>query len=294
MAIELRSTGGRAVILPEFGGRLHQLFVVIDGREEPLLFSPDDPAEYHTWPTRGGSFPMAPWANRINSGTFPWAGQAVSVPAEGTPHAIHGRVFNRPWEVVARTSRVVELLTTFDDGWPWQGRAWQRFEITPTGLRMKMEVRSEREAFPAGCGWHPWFRRDVAGAESVKVVVPASKRYILDHQIPTGELVAPLGDYDLTSGITLGDRRLDDCYTGLTSPIEVDWGRVRLRISIEGVEPHVMVHTPPQAFCIEPQTCAPDAFNLDARGFRGVGAAIVIPGRPVSIASRWDWHVSSS
>ncbi|MEP6871724.1 MAG: hypothetical protein ABI939_07725 [Anaerolineaceae bacterium] len=124
--------------------------------------------------------------------------------------------------------------------------------------------------------------------------VPASERYLLEEQIPTGALVTPRGAYNLTGGTALAERRLDDCYTALTGPIEVDWGRIRLRISVECPEPHVMVHTPPQAFCIEPQTCAPDAFNLDARGFTGVGAATATPGRPVSIASRWDWDVSSS
>lgn len=291
MAIELRSSGGRAVILPEFGGRLHQLLVVVDGREEPLLFSPEDPAGYMAHPARGGSFPMAPWPNRISGSTFPWAGKIVTVPSGGKPHANHGRVLHQPWEVVARTARVVELAAAFDDGWPWAGRAWQRFEITPTGLRMKLEVRSDRETFPAGCGWHPWFRRDVAGAEAVRVTLPAPHRYVLHEQIPTGALVVPGGEFDLSGGPALGDRRLDDCYTGLTAPVEIDWGRLRLRMSVDCPQPHVMVHTPPQAFCIEPQTCAPDAFNLDARGVQGTGAAIAIPGRPVSIASRWDWEV---
>jgi len=294
MAIELRSTGGRAVILPEYGGRLHQLFALIDGREEPLLFSPEDPTEYALNPFWGGSFPMAPWPNRIAGGAFPWAGKAWTVPAERNSHALHGLVLNQPWDVVARTARVVELVTTLADGWPWRGRVWQRYEITPTGLRMKLEVRSEREAFPAGCGWHPWFRRDVADAASVRVSVPAASRYVLDGQIPTGVSVAPSGASDLARGPELGERRLDDCYTALSGPVEIEWGRLRLRISIECAVPHVMVYTQPEAFCIEPQSCAPDAFNLDARGIQGTGAAFAMPGRPVSIASRWEWSVGES
>lgn len=290
MAIELRSLGGRAVILPEQGGRMHQLFVAIDGGEEPLLFSPSSPADHAAHPTRGGSFPMAPWPNRIGDSTFHWAGQHVSVPSEGKRHANHGRVLDRPWEVVARTARVVELSVAID-GWPWPARVWQRYEITPTALRMKMEVRSEREAFPAGCGWHPWFRRGVAGATDVRVRLRANHRYVLEDQLPTGEIVAPSGAHDLSEGLELGERRLDDCYTGLTAPVEIDWGRIRLSMTVDSPQPHVMVHTPPQAFCIEPQSCAPDAFNLDDRGLPGTGAATARPGRPVSIASRWQWEV---
>jgi galactose mutarotase-like enzyme len=57
MPIELRSNNARAVILLEYGGRLHQLFVPFEGREEPLLYGPREVEAYRERPTRGGSFP---------------------------------------------------------------------------------------------------------------------------------------------------------------------------------------------------------------------------------------------
>lgn len=290
MAIELKSGGATALILPEYGGRLHQLTVMVGGEPTPLLHSPEDVREYAERPTRGGSFPMAPWPNRIRDGRFEYQGREYEVPRDGKPHAIHGRVLQRPWEVVARTARVVELVAPFDDGWPWRGRAWQRFELTDDALRMKLEVRAEREAFPAGCGWHPWFRRDVAGAKDVRVGLPAEKRYVLEEQIPTGELVAPDGDYDLRDGAPLGERRIDDCYTALSGPVTIDWGRVRLSMTIDCPQPHVQLFTPDYALCVEPQTCAPDAFNLAARGSMTDGMAVAAPGRSVGIESRWSWE----
>ena len=287
MAIELRSGGASAVILPEYGGRLHQLSVPIAGGEVPLLASPADPEEYATRPTRGGSFPMAPWPNRVRAGRISWGGRDYQLPIDRDPNAIHGRVHFRPWTVVARTARVVELSCEFDDGWPWQGRAWQRFELRDDSLRMKLEVRSAREAFPAGCGWHPWFRRDVS-AGGVRVTVPASRRYLLEGQLPTGECVVPMGDY-LLDGRPLGDRRLDDCYAGIEGPVLIDWGNLKLSITIDCAFPMAMVHTPPEAFCIEPQTCAPDPFNLAAAGSTNEGLAIARPGSPVSLTSEWRW-----
>src|SRR4029079_18414208 len=119
-------------------------------------------------PTYGGCFPMAPWPNRISGGLFPWRGTIVSV-ENGRENALHGLVLDQPWDVVARVGRVVEMTCDFGGRWPWAGKVWQRIELGPNFLAMKMEVRSSREAFPAGCGWHPWFRRDVAGSISVRL-----------------------------------------------------------------------------------------------------------------------------
>ena len=288
MPIELAHNGATAILFPEFGGRLHQLFVPAGGVDEPLLESPFDPAEYRDHPARGGCFPMAPWPNRIRDGQFSWAGREWQVPLDGEPHAIHGRVHTAPWRVVARTGRVCEMDAPFDEGWPWEGKAWQRFELRDRSLLMKLEVRSAREPFPAGCGWHPCFRRDVAGAPGVQVSLPATRRYVLDEHLPTGEL-APVEDiYDLRNDF-LGDRRLDDCYTGLLGPIEINWGRLSLQITTDCLYPHVQVYTPVDAFCIEPQTCAPDAFNLAARGATNDGTMIARPGKAVSITCEWTW-----
>jgi len=186
MAIELRSKTARAVILPEHGGRLHQLYINIDRREESIFWSPDDPAEYDAHPTRGGCFPMAPWPNRIAGGRFEWRNGECAVPLDGKPDANHGRVANVPWRVVARTGRVVELAAEFDKSWPWAGKAWQRIEITDRALRLKMEVRSEREEFPAGCGWHPWFRRDAFGADPTAVAVTLNASEVYEAEIRVG------------------------------------------------------------------------------------------------------------
>ena len=292
MAIELVSAAGRAVILPEFGGRLHQLYVRHDGDEQPVLWSPEDPAAYAQKPTHGGCFPMAPWPNRIAGSTFRWNGQEYLVPDGGKPNAIHGRVLNVPWTVVARTARVCEMTAAFDEGWPWQGAAWQRIEMTSTGLRMKLEVRTQREPFPAGCGWHPWFRRTAFGSDDVALEFSAEERYVSADDLPTGELVRPSGDYDFSRGDAVAGRKVDACYRAISGPVELRWGEAALRIEIAAPEPHAMVYTPDFALCVEPQTCAPDAFNLAARGVPGTGFAVAEPGKAVAIESRWSWSNS--
>jgi aldose 1-epimerase len=289
VAIELRSNTARAVLLPEYGGRLHQLFVPFKGREEPFLYGPGDVEAYRDRPTRGGSFPMAPWPNRIAGSRFAWNGAEFHVPADGKPNAIHGQVLDMAWSVGERTESSAELWCELDEGWPWRGHAWQRFELTEGRLEMRLEVHAAESPFPAGCGWHPWFRRDAFGSDDVRVGVMAGRRYVLSEQLPTGETVPPASDFDLASAPRLGDRRLDDCYAGIDGPVTVDWGPVRLRMSIECAQPHVQVYTPAEAFCVEPQTCAPDAFNLAARRLKGTGFAVAEPGLPLSLTSVWAW-----
>ncbi len=286
MTIELRSPAVRALIEPAHGGRLHQLFVEIDGLERPLLVSPEDPAEYAANPATGGCYPMAPWPNRVRDGTFEWRGQRVVI-SNGRENALHGLVLDQAWDVVARTGRVVEMTREFGPAWPWEGRAWQRIELGANFLAMKMEVRSGRETFPAGCGWHPWFRRDVGRSAEVRVTVPAAQRYVLQEKLPTGELVEVAGEH-LLDGRPLGERRLDDCYTGFedTGSAVIEWDRLRLEMAFACPVPHLQVFTPPGAVCIEPQTCAPDAFNLPGPTS---GAAVVAPGRALALSSRWTW-----
>lgn len=278
------------VIEPAFGGRLHQLFVAIDGVEIPLLSSPADAAAYALEPLAGGCYPMAPWPNRVRDGAFNWNGQDYRV-SNGREHALHGLVCDRPWQVVARVGRVVELACELDERWPWQGRVWQRFELGPNFLAMKLEVRAAPEAFAAGCGWHPWFRRtlsDREDPEAVKLRLGARRRYMFMAQLPSGHTVAPAGDH-LLDGRPLAGRRLDDCYTALEPGVAtIEWPRLRLTVTVDCAFPHVQVYTPPEAFCLEPQTCAPDAFNLPDPS---AGGAVAAPGRPVSLSCRWTWEV---
>jgi hypothetical protein len=51
------------------------------------------------------------------------------------------------------------------------------------------------------------------------------------------------------------------------------------------------VYTPKHAVCIEPQTCAPDAFNLAAQGMPGAGMAVVDERHPLVATTVWRWKI---
>jgi galactose mutarotase-like enzyme len=57
---------------------------------------------------------------------------------------------------------------------------------------------------------------------------------------------------------------------------------------------HVVVYTPPHALCIEPQTCAIDAFNLASRGAANAGLRIVDEDHPLEASSMWRWRAGDA
>ena len=79
----------RVLIDAEHGGRIASLSVA--GME--LLVNAG--ASALDW----GCYPMAPFAGRIRNGRFSFKGTEHQLPRNAAPHAIHGTVFERPWEV---------------------------------------------------------------------------------------------------------------------------------------------------------------------------------------------------
>jgi galactose mutarotase-like enzyme len=67
------------------------------------------------------------------------------------------------------------------------------------------------------------------------------------------------------------------------------WDDLEVWMEWSGTGTHAVVYTPPEAVCLEPQTCAIDAFNLQARGIDDIGVAVVEPGHPLVASTTWRW-----
>ncbi len=281
----------RCAVVPEAGGRLHQL-EIFDGHDWlPLLFSSDDPRDTLAAPTMSGSYAMVPWPNRIAAGIFTFQDDTYIVPQNHHGHAIHGFGFDRPWRIDSRTETACRLSLDFGEAWPFGARAVQEIEVQDDAIIQRVEVRATAGPSPAGAGWHPWFRRDVRPDAQPRVGVPADEIYETAHETPTGKLLPVAGDTDLRDGPELRDRRLDTCYRGVRAPMSIRWGDIELTMEQSPDVAHAVVYTPPEAFCVEPQTCAIDAFNLAARGFADSGAVTVTPGSPLVATTTWRWRI---
>jgi len=248
--------GARVEIDLDAGCRLASFAV---GGRELLVTAGPGPIDW-------GCYPMAPYAGRVREGRFTFAGREYRLPRTLGGHAIHGSVYLRRWEAESDTSFVTEL----GPDWPFPGLARQEVLLAPGGLALRLEVHSGRGAMPASCGWHPWFRRQVAGAEAVLDFRPGFM-FGRDAAGITTRALQP---------VTEGP--WDDCFGGVEQAPAVTWPGV-LQLELESNCDHWVVFTErAHALCVEPQSAPPDALNHDP--------FVVEPGRPLVATCTIRWN----
>lgn len=261
----LEAAHARLEVSPADGGRISS-FVV---RGSELLRSGGAGDGGILW----GSFPMVPFAGRIRRGHFRFADRDVQLHLNHPPDAIHGTVHERHWQVDDPTTVSIDL----GPAWPFSGRVVQRFALEDDRLDVSLTLLAE-EPMPAALGWHPWFRRRLAGtldrpaasSAPVDLHLDAASMYLRDIDgLPTGELVKPPpGPWD-------------DCFTGLRSPPRLTWPGV-LELELTSSCDHWVVYDePPDAVCVEPQTGPPDFVNL--------APSTTLPGEPLVATMTWRW-----
>jgi aldose 1-epimerase len=282
--VELSAGGVVMRVDPADGGRIVSL--VIGGVERILPKArarAREPALY--W----GCYPMVPWAGRLAYGRIPTRDGEVRLEPNLPPSAIHGLCFDKSWEILGSGATAVTMICELRGlGWPFGGRARQTLRLGARGLELELEVGGYQRAGPAGLGWHPWFTRPAKG--DIELCVAASDVLVVDADVvPTGEVRKVSQTEDLTSGPPLGDRRLDHVYVRARSPAVVRWPDLELRIEYDSSMHAVVVHTPAEGFCVEPQTMWPNAPLLAAAGVRDTGLRTLEPGESLSATEAWRW-----
>lgn len=264
--MRLASGPARLEVAPDDGGRWAALSV--DGLE--LLTDADIPGGHPS--TLRGCFVMAPFAGRLREGRLQWQGAEHRLPLHAAPHAIHGTVVDRPWEVVDATGTSVELRQRLAPPWPFAGVVRQELVLGPDRLDARLVLESGEEQ-PVVLGYHPWFRRRLDRGGDAQVHLDAVRQYLRgDDGLPTGELVEPrAGPHD-------------DCFLGVRSAPRVVWPGA-LELVLESPADHwVLFDERPEAVCVEPQTGPPDAVRL--------GRADVVPaGGSLELRLGLRWHL---
>lgn len=264
-ALELRSATASLSLLPSQGGRAGSL--VVNGLE--LLARDND------GPLGWGWYPMAPWPGRLRDNAVRWDGRSHPMPVVLDGWAMHGRVFDAPWQVLHADAHSavlgIELGTGPGDPWPWSCQVRSTWTLTHDRLETGLEVRSNGEQFPAELGWHPWFRKDLAAGGPAVLDLPATAMFARGPDyLPTGELLAPgPGPYDDTFELPEG------------AEVALRWpGALELRCRSD-CRYVVVFDERPDSVCVEPQTGPPDWINREP--------GLVRPGRPRTAHATWSW-----
>ncbi len=262
----------RAVIDLDHGGRVASLQV--SGWE----LVPRDGKDTIHW----GSYIVAPWTGRLRHGRFSYEGHTFEMPLNAPPHALHGLVLDRPWQVLvdgplpSQATIGIEL----EPPWPWHGRLVHSLRLAPDRLESRLELVAD-EPMPAAMGWHPWFLSLLEGPGGrrlgpIELDVEPALMYAHDEdELPTGELVPPV------------PRPWDFCFVEMARPPRLHWpdgSGGGLELTIESDCPcWILYDKEPQAVAVEPWTAPPNSLNLPS-------PTIVAPGQPLVANMTWRWR----
>jgi aldose 1-epimerase len=296
------AVGSSATLVPSLGFACIGMRVSTSDGYWPVLAEPPDDEALLTRTSRYGVPIMYPYPNRIRDGVFTFAGHEYHMPIAGRgPHAIHGVTRERVWTVEASgvdddgafCRAAVTTGDAPDDIWPFPSQITFEYRLKGASLRMRAEaVNLGTTPMPMGFGIHPWF--DVpfgpggGSRQTMEVRAAASSFWQLDDTLCTTGTVLPAADgFDTRAWRAIGDRFIDDVYTGLA--LDDGWFTAGFRDPFSGrsiavrsdgqFREHVIfapLHAP--VVCLEPYTCATDAFNLAARGIDS-GMLVLEPGQ---------------
>jgi aldose 1-epimerase len=284
-------SGASASVLPSYGFNLFDLRLPVAGEVRPLLVSAPGFADAPSGPGGNGTPILFPFPNRIREGSFSFGGKAFHLTRNNGPNAIHGFVYDRAWEVVEHRATADEAFVVgrfqlskhapeVADKWPADFVIQVRYALAGRCLTMSTTISNPTaDDLPYGFGIHPYFRLPFppgGDPSRTKVVVPASKTWVLKDFLPTGEVLPVDARLDFREGRPIQGLKLDDVLTGLD--FQGDEGVCRLIDLEKGGEfqlgfdrsfRELVVYTPPgkpDVISIEPYTQTTDAINLQAGG----------------------------
>jgi len=294
--ITIEAQSERATIVPDAGCQCFDYRVA----SLKVIAGPPDLEVWRAHPFRSGIPLLFPWPGRVANGTFRFEGKEIRLPINEPAHghAIHGLTWDCAFRVVRRGPYYVhaELDSSASAQlqrlWPYRFLLEVDYEVG-NGLRVRVRTRNTGDAaMPFGFGAHPYFHAPLDGAgrrEDLTVqLAPATSRWPLDQRmIPNGSPVGLLGRFDLRDPRRLANDSYDDAFpldsardaaapcARLVNPAN----RTAIEVRAEAEFGEFVVYAPPDraVVALEPYTCAPDAFNLAARGI-GSGLRVLRPG----------------
>lgn len=263
--ITLEVAGVRVAIDPAQGGRA--VSWQVDGHEL-LAHHGDDPVEH-------GMYAMAPWAGRLRGNEVMTRAGARVLPATYGPWALHGTVLDRAAAVVEQhhvEGLSEATLVSRDHGsWPWPMAVTLIWRLEPGMLTTIIRVESVGEAFPCVVGWHPWFRRTVAG-------VTGQWRLDATAMLERGDDALPK-----SMGAVPNEGPFDDAFLVPSGQAHLTWPSI-LDLDIDADSSWFVVYDAlVDAFCVEPQSGPPDGLVEHP----WATPAVVTPGCPVEQIVRW-------
>jgi aldose 1-epimerase len=283
--ITIEAQSERATIVPEAGCQCFEYRV----SSLDIVAGPPSLDVWRAHPFRSGIPLLFPWPGRVANGKFSFGAREIDLPINepARGHSIHGLTWNCAFAVTRRGPYYLHCQVDSSTNpdlqrvWPYRFVLEIDYEIG-NGLRVRAKVRNTgTEAMPFGFGAHPYFHAPLGGVGSraeLMVEVPAARSQwpLDDKMIPTGSPIALAGKCDLRQPRRLGTESYDDAFQldpardpALPCARLINHSnQTAIEVRAEADFGQFVVYAPPdrEVTALEPYTCAPDAFNLAARG----------------------------
>lgn len=292
------ASGAKARVLPSMGFNCFSFQPTFDRGPVEVLWSEESFASGKGRSTRSGIPILFPFPGRLSGTTLKFGDREVPLVIDPKQRcAIHGFVHNRPWRVIeSRPSSVTgEFHAAVDDPtllalWPSDFRIRVCYELRDNRLESTLTVDNPADRpMPFGLGTHGYFRvplaADPAGRDACRIFAPARRYWELANMFPTGKTL-PADGSRISTGMAYAETHLDDVFTDLQSSggrvvchVDDPTNRRRLVLAFDDSFHECVAFNPPhrEAICLEPYTCAPDAYALADRGIEA-GLRILQPG----------------
>lgn len=250
--IVLRAARTEAWIVPKLGASLARL--QSDGKDYLRSIAAEPTSALDL-----AGFPMVPYCNRIENGTFRFMDRDVVLePNFGTSaHPIHGHAWLGEWKVEYQSAAAASLLFDYEAGdWPWAYQARLHYVLKPRLLSVELLVKNmSNETMPAGLGFHPYFARagDFEVVGGVSDMWEANSESLPTHCVPH--------DGTLLHAST-SSRELDNCFGGFNGDVQMNVsGRPFLSMRASSSCQYLHLYAPRDTnfICLEPTTHAPNS-----------------------------------
>jgi aldose 1-epimerase len=241
-----------------------------------------DGYDYDEMCTSGRGQVLAPWPNRLEDGSYEFAGTRHQLPLTEPEHgnAIHGLVRWAPWTAAEREPHRVVMTHALHPrpGYPFRLELRIVYELSEDGLSVATSATNAGpRPCPYGTGAHPYL---TVGTETVDVVIlraPAGTVLEADDRgIPVGRASVAGTEYDFREPRPIGATRLDHALTDLDRDGD---GLARVRLIDPEADTDLVLWVDEnyrylmlfsgdplpdvnrRSLAVEPMTCPPNAFR---------------------------------
>jgi aldose 1-epimerase len=243
---------------------------------------------------------LSPYVCRLQNGKYRFDEKDYTV--EGFylgEHAIHGLLFNAPFQITHTKSTNLEASVIFshhykgtDAGYPFPFTLHIKWKLT-SGNNLQVlttATNNHSSAIPFSDGWHPYFTMGES-IDSATLSFTTNKQLAFSEDLlPTGHIIE---DNRFIDGQKMEGVVLDNCFfldnNAETLPnCTLKNDAVTLTITPDKHYPYLQIYTPPhrKSIAIENLTSAPDSFN------NGIGLLIIEPHHTIECSTTYALHAN--